>query len=795
MCAGAAVVAVMTVARSSRRTASRPWPGAAGGRAENPDARAEHEWAMLRDPATGSIPRGIARAEIEFARRAAAEAEEAGILPVGTSWLSRGPVNVGGRTKALALDVGNENIILAGGVSSGMWKSTDGGRSWRKTTAPWQLHSVSCIAQNRVPGRQSIWYYGTGEYSSGRGGSAAGPLGTNAFYRGDGIFKSIDGGESWTLLPSTVSGTATATDDFDYVHGLATFGLDGVYAATSTGLWKSLDGGASWEHVLSFGPKYPSTEVAVGIDGTVWVTIGGDGPDAGIYRSFDGVHWTRMVPPGWPAKTLRTVIGLVPSNPNKVFFWTDEDGLTTHLYRYVEGAGWTDLRDNLPWGGDITTYGANMLVIGVKPDDEDTLFLGAVNMFRTTDGGRSFLLVDDLNHWGRFHVDQHAFVFYPSNPRRMLVGNDGGVFRTDDNLTSLGQYEQIAWEPLNNAYLTTQFYTVAVDRGTPGSPLLAGGMQDNGCMYTVSSDPGDPWRLLVWGDGGFISIADGGTHIYTSLGATLGVYRNTLVGEQIELTEVTPAGALMGVWMNPMILDPHDSRIMYFPARRELYRNSDLTQIPHVFPPQPTSVNWTKLVNVNHYTTALGMSPALPRRLYYGTNEGMLYRLDNPHTGQPVPVALSQAGLPSGGYVHCINVDPKDADKLLVVFPNYGVVSIFYSEDGGQHWVGVAGNLEERPDGSGNGPSVRWVETLYVQNRPVYFAGTSVGLFSTTRLEGMDTRWVLEGARTIGNVVIDMIDVRQADGLVAVGSHGNGVYTTRVTELPVQRPRRHLGRA
>jgi hypothetical protein len=747
---------------------------------------------MLRNPATGSIPRGIGLAQSELASAIAVEAQAAGLLPLGTSWASRGPANIGGRTKALALDIASDNTILAGGVSSGMWKSTNGGMTWHKTTAPGQLHSVSCIAQNRVSGRRNLWYYGTGEYGSSRGSSAAGPGGTNAVYRGDGIYKSTDGGESWSLLSSTASGTVTATDEFDFVFGLATFGIDGVYAATSTGLWKSLDGGASWDHTLNFGPKYPSTEVAIASNGVVWAAVSGDGTDAGIYRSFDGVLWTKLTPPGWPAKMLRTVIGLAPSNPNKVYFWTDEDGLKTHLYRYVEGSGWTDLRANLPWGGDITTYGANMLVIGVKPDDENTVFLGAINMFRTTDGGQTFVEVDDLNNWGRFHVDQHAFVFYPSNPQRMLVGNDGGVYRTENNLTNLGQYEQIAWQPLNNGYLTTQFYTVAIDHGTRGSTMIAGGMQDNGCMYTTSANPNTPWELFVWGDGGSMAITDGGQYIYTSLGATLGAYRNTFVGGQLQTTEVTPIGALMGLWMNPMILDAHDSRIMYFPARRELYRNSDLTQIPYVWPRQRTSVNWTKLTNVNHYISALGMSPASPSVLYYGTIDGELYRLDNPHSGQPVPIKLSQTGLPPSAYVHCIAVDPKDVDTMLVVFPNYEVLSIFYSDDGGQHWTAVSGNLEQERNGLGNGPSVRWVATLYVQNKPVYFAGTSVGLFSTTKLDGMSTFWVQEGGNTIGNVVVDMIDVRQSDGLVAVGTHGNGVYSTNVTTIPVQRPRRHL---
>jgi hypothetical protein len=120
----------------------------------------------------------------------------------------------------------------------------------------------------------------------------------------------------------------------------------------------------------------------------------------------------------------------------------------------------------------------------------------------------------------------------------------------------------------------------------------------------------------------------------------------------------------------------------------------------------------------------------------------------------------------------------------MVVFPNYGVISIYASEDGGATWIPVSGNLEEFPDGSGSGPSVRWVSILYVQDSPVYFAGTSVGLFSATELDSMNTRWIPEGGENIGNIVIDMIDVRQSDGYVAVATHGNGVYSSYITEIP-----------
>lgn len=749
---------------------------------------------------TNRMPRNIRTKEAAFVNKLAKQMNPAH-RPVAQEWEHRGPYRVGGRTKALALDVLDENIIIAGGVSGGMWKSTDGGSSWFKTTAHDQIHSVSCIAQNKSPGNEHIWYYGTGEWGSfGRGGSASGPGGTGAFYRGDGIFKSTDCGNTWSQLASTVSGTANETDPFDFIWKIVTFGDHGVYAATSQGLFMSIDGGETWNHDLDFGNNepintYPSTEIAVTGQGICYATIGGEGPDNGLYRSIDGESWVKFSPPDWPDTTKRTVIGISPSNENVVYFFTEIGLWKQQLRKYEEGVGWTNLTEYLPFNAEMTTYGGNMLIIHVKPDDENTIFLGTVDLFRSTDGGQSFEVISACED---FHVDQHAIVFLPSDPKVMIVGNDGGLFKTNDNTaevmynTSSGT-SHIDWESLNNGYLTTQFYTVTVDHGTSGSVMISGGMQDNGCMFTASSNPQGEWEELIWGDGGSTAISDGGDYHYTALAAMFRLDRHTYDNGTHLITNITPASARMGLWLTIFMLDPMDQKIMYLPCQTVLWRNSDLTSIPAGT--TPTDINWSQLENVtDYYIHSLGMSRAEPRRLYYAGSwiggffyDERVFYIDNPHEGQPQPVEVTGENFPfypDCPAIHCIAVDPRDSRKVIVVFPDYGILSIYASDNGGDSWDPVSGNLEEYSDGSGCGPSVRWVSILYVEDQPVYFAGTSVGLFSTTKLDGMNTIWIQEGASTIGNVVVDMIDVRQSDGFVVVGTHGNGVYSTVVTELP-----------
>jgi hypothetical protein len=122
----------------------------------------------------------------------------------------------------------------------------------------------------------------------------------------------------------------------------------------------------------------------------------------------------------------------------------------------------------------------------------------------------------------------------------------------------------------------------------------------------------------------------------------------------------------------------------------------------------------------------------------------------------------------------------------MVSFSNYSVRSIFHSSDAGATWEDISGNLEQNADGTGNGPAVYWVE-IYPSTPQIYFAGTSAGLYSTTVLDGDNTVWEMEGAETIGNVVINMIKARPYDGTLAVATHGNGIYTGSLDPIEAAR--------
>ena len=434
------------------------------------------------------------------------------------------------------------------------------------------------------------------------------------------------------------------------------------------------------------------------------------------------------------------------------------------------------------------------MLIKVKPDDENAVFIGGTNLYRSTDGFASntntawiggYLTTNDVSRYDNHHADQHALAFYSSNSQSMVSGHDGGISKTGNNLAS-----DVSWTFLNNGYITTQFYTVAVDQNSPGDPTIIGDMQDNGTARI--NKLGGKWEKEIdGGDGSFAAVDGTRNSLYTSLqygNITRQVYNEDHT--TIAFARVDPIGGQHYLFINPFVLDPNNLNIMYVAEGDRIWRNSDLTGIPLItkerlleFPPPPfekTDVNWEVLTNAaisGSVITALGVTTLPSDRVYYGTHRGKIYRLDGANLGNPLPSEVTSGSFTPGAYVSCLAVDPNDGDRVMAVFSNYGVKSLFYTQDGGMSWTDVSGNLEEHSDGTGNGPSTRWAVIHPTRGVTDYFVGTSTGLYSTRQLNGANTLWVQEGISTIGNVVVSMIDNRPSDGLLVVATHGNGVYS------------------
>jgi photosystem II stability/assembly factor-like uncharacterized protein len=782
-------------------------------------ARSAWETQMLADPATGKIPDNIRARELAFS--ATLPVQTAPQMKNGSFWQSRGPWNVGGRTRAVAIDATNENIILAGSVSGGIWRSTDGGNSWNKITGPTQDLGITCIVQNKRPGKTNIWYAGTGELI---GASASGG---GAFYLGDGVLKSTDGGITWKKLASTSSGTPQYYDKaFDLVTNIAINEADTgdvVYVATGANngvIYKSVNGGTSWTTLKGPGINLFSyyTDVSISKTGVVYLTRSSDGTARGMWRSPDGVNFTNIMPPGFPSTYNRVVIGIDPNDETTVYFLgytpgfgkkeVDFRGVADYAslwkFKYISGDGsgtggqWTDLTPNIPaFGGDFGNFNTQTgydLYVRVKPGDSKTVFLGSTNLWRSTDGFTTSGHTSWVGGYGvnttrpdyqlypNQHPDEHNLVFYPSNPNRMITTCDGGIFRTDDNSAAT-----VVYSSLNNGYISTQFYTVAVDHGTPGNDEIIGGLQDNGSWLTRSASQSDPWTMPGKGDGSYCAIADGRSDYYVA--SQLGKTFHLKVGSNglpDQWARVDPLSAKGQMFIDPYVLDPNNQKRMYYIGKDRIWRNDDVTQISmhNNFDTIAVNTGWQMLVNTKDSTrqiSAISVSKAPSDRVYYGTTDGRVYRMDSANAANPTVKSITGAVL-SKGYVSCIAVSPFNADKIIVVFSNYNIISLFYSGDGGGSWTNISANLEQNADGSGNGPSCRWAAILPMNGsgKTAYFIGTSTGLFSTDTLKGNKTVWTRQSPDEIGNDIVTMIDTRSSDGLVAVATHGNGIYSAHV---------------
>lgn len=791
---------------------------------------------MLSDPATGLIPSSFRAKELAYRRLFFGANDKQTRSAV---WNGVGPYNVGGRTRAAVLDITNENIIIAASVSNGIWRSTDGGTNWVRVNNPNESIGAISITQDKRAGKQNIWYALTGELS---GNSASGG---GAYYLGDGVLKSIDSGKSWQPLPSTAGNTpATFASALQAGWRIATHpstSADYIFAATYGTIFKSADGGATWQ--ISLGSASNSsyyTDIAIATDGTMYATMSSDDVIKGYYRSTDiGVTWTNITPTALISKYERTVLGINPNNENEVYFFAlledstnvagtktsnyqgSSEWLALLKYNYLSGDGsgsggqWTDLSNNLPDNNNVTTgpfdklnvQGGYNMMVTVQPQT-NALIIGGTNLYISDDafatnnnwrqigGYKIATVLPQFEVFPNHHPDNHDLVFFPSNHQKVLSINDGGLQICNNvNSTALTQ-----WISASNGYITTQGYAITLSP-TAGNKWIHGGLQDNGNY--VSNDFTQlqkPWTMPFNGDGAHAYIAPNADYfVMTIQEGKMGKFILDANGNVVSRGRIDPAGATRDdyLFINPFAVDPNNSNIMYVPAGKKIYRQSQLNSLP-------TSNQWDSITTgyfkfsdtIKTINTASGfpaqitciaVSQKPANVVYIGTSRRDIYRIDSANTGDPKMTLISKNPLPSA-YVSDIAIDPDDANKILVCYSNYNIRSMYYSADAGNTWMYCGGNLDKTVNFTATGPSIR---SVAIMRRPdggkKYFVGTSIGLFSadtllpvtTAVITADSTKWVQEAPTGIGSAVVNDIYVRQSDYMVAVSTHGNGYYTSQ----------------
>lgn len=805
-----------------------PQPPAAIGTEEDPQARLSYETRMLVNPTTGTIPVEIRKREVEFTEKIpkkSALAKSDHRILVNEYGLA-GPFNVGGRTRALVLDSRDENVMIAGGVSGGIWKTTNGGTSWTRTSSPDLRNSITAIAQDTRPGKENNWYFTTGELVGNSARSLVAP------FRGAGIYHSTDGGDSWKLMTSTADNASPDkfTSQFQYGWNIEVSDrtdIDLILTASYGGILKSEDAGKSWEVAIgdylvgldpqetdlnnATSPFYTALEKTS--SGKFFAALSSatskvdkSAASAGFYYSSNGDTWQDITPPALTRYHERTVIG-VSKDETKVYFLTQGDK-NAYLWllevdNYSGGSltgTWTSLTPNIPaFGGnhgDFNSQGGYNMVLAVHPDRNNVVYLGGTNLYRSTDG---FMTKNNTKWIGGYDPknngaiypahfpDQHLIVFYPNEANKMISGCDGGLRITYNNVS-----DSVSYASLNNGYITSQFYTIA-QRKDKDTNEIAGGMQDNGTYLRDAPGENPSWNRVLGGDGGYCAFATNKDFVYVSFQNSQ-VYRIMLNSNNTirSFARVDPVdgGGKDGenyLFINPFILDPWNTNRMFLTGGDWLWRNDNLVQIP-AGSQTKTSVGWKKIedsfISDGIYTSI--KKSLASDILYAGVIALEPYVVIVNHASDETQNEIQKIKsplFPKGGHISCIAPNAEDVEEFLVIFSNYGVPSVFLTQDGGSSFTDVSGNLEEGTDGFGYGPSVRWAEIIPTTSGQTYYLGTSTGLFSTNTFAGSSTVWVKEGEETIGNAVVTMMDYRDLDGRLVIATHGSGAFQTYIPDF------------
>lgn len=632
----------------------------------------------------------------------------AGSKSFSGSWVFAGPVNIGGRVTDIEMHASDTSTIYAGMATGGIFKSTDGGQNWITIFDDQPNISIGDIAID--PSDKNIIYAGTGE---------ANASSNNGAFPGNGIYKSTDGGATWTYkgLPYSHNIGRIIVDPND-PNNIFVAAMGQLYGTNAErGVYRSTDGGDTWQNVLFVNDTTGCIDIAINPDSSnivysaMWSRIkypfGNKrcGTGSGIYKSSDGGSTWIQLTNGLPASntnTGRIGIDVSVTNSNIVYaiYSTTTAGNFDGVYKSVNsGLNWTRVDDGST--GDINNgYGWYFSTIRIDPDNASIAYILGLDMWQTTNGGATW---DDITY--STHVDHHALYINPMNSNHLINGNDGGIYISHDAGSN--------WNFLPNLPVT-QFYANEIDYQYP--ERLYGGTQDNGSMRTMTGNT-DDWEFIYWGDGFYVLVDPTDNNI---------IYAESQYGE---LAVSYDGGfsfnyATNGIdvndrrgWCTPVVFDPNNSSTLYLGANR-LYRSDD------------NASNWYPisgdLTNNLGYTSisTIAVAPSNSDVIYVGTDDGAIWVTQNAGTSW----ANINNGLPLRS-VSRVAVDPANAAIAYVTFSSYRFFDytsqIYRTTSYGQGWTDISGNLPDTPiDDIIVDPLLD--STLYI--------GTDIGVFATMNL-------------------------------------------------------------
>ena len=735
-----------------------------------------------------------------FAKAAAADGNLA-------QWYWLGPGNIGGRTRTLVIDPQQTETMYTGGVSGGVWKTTDGGAAWRPTGDTLTNIAINSLVMD--PRDSNRLYAGTGE-----GYFRETVRGTGLPLRGGGIFVSTDAGESWSILEST------RTSDFHFVNDLFVSSVDTnrIYAATRTGVFRSSDAGQSWTRILSDAAAGGCLDLDARprAESDYLYASCGTLDQATVYRNMDAATdgaWSAVLS---EASMGRTTIAVAPSNPDVVYALSASNvsapggfnqGLLAVFRSNEAGAAgtWTAVVRNTAADrlstllltnpvaaaevecgfsnqNKFVTMGWYCNTIAVDPTNPDRVWAAGVDLFRSDDGGASWGVA---SYWwadraapSYVHADQHAIVFHPdfdgTTNSTLFAANDGGIFRTDEatdevrrGITALCNPEngEIAWRHISGNLGITQFYHGDV---FPNGREYIAGAQDNGTLLGRDDRGVNGWTPVAGGDGSYVAInpLNPNTFFVSSQGA------NILRTEDGGSTFKKATTGLVDdfLFITPLMMDRGAPQVLWTGGRK-LWRTDN------------GGVNWTAASTTlgAGRVSAIAVSGA---RVLAGASNGFIYR--NNDARSATPTTAWPGVQPREGFVSSITHHPGNADVAYATFAGFGAHHVWKSTDGGVSWAPLDG------EGDGQIPDIPVHSLVVDPYRPDrLFIGTDLGVMAS--IDG-GAHWMAE-VDGMPNAVTEWLVIAggpEGRSLYAF-THGRGVWRARLPNATRRRSVPHAG--
>lgn len=617
-----------------------------------------------------TIPEGARVKAIQQVRKMESSSKnKVQLLASQPEWRNIGPTQVGGRVKTVVHHPTIQGTVYIGGAAGGIWKTTNSGSTWIPLFD--KENSLSMGAIGIDINNPDILYAGTGEASSN----------TDA-YLGSGMYKSTDAGNSWNLIGLSKVGAFSKV----YVHPLNSNVVFAGATKRGQGFYKSTDAGNSWYSTytgsvtdVSINPNNIN-EIFIGVNGT------------GIFFSSDsGESWIQKST-GLPSGLGRISVQLAPSSPT-ILYALMEVNTIARIYKSTNyGASW-----NLSYSGAESFFNGQGWFdnfIEVHPTNPDIVLAGGIDVFRTSNGGASWSNTTNGYSGGNVHVDQHAACFYQQNPNIVFLGNDGGMYVSNN--------AGATWSDINNGLEITQFYAMAIDESK--SNVNYGGTQDNG---TVGNYSNSNWGAIAGGDGFSVIVdPDNPDIIYGEYynGSLFKINLNT--GLYKSITRGIPSNDA-GLWHSP--LEIQKSQRYLYHGRTALYISIDKGE------------SWdamTKMAANN--ISAIGVSQIDDLIVYCGYENGDVIVTTN---GGESWVNVSSNGL-INRYVTSIVCSENDPNTAFITYSGFGTPHVFRTTNNGDVWHNISDGL---PDVPCNSLAIH----PYQNDDNTLFVATDVGIFCT----------------------------------------------------------------